>query len=160
MSYLFTCEKNSLYSWYDGPTTPSLTLGGCAILRSAPLPAPPAVLSHWLGTASDKEFWLWRDRLGFWNLRQTFRTELDLDSAHSFAKIRPMLGISLHPNAMTGEVCLVTSGGRPVHRCTCAPDGHLQVWWYQRLYSTILASWRWALVLETCRSMKQTHYKI
>ena len=28
------------------------------------------------------------------------------------------------------------------------------IWWYQRLYSTILASWRWALVLETCRGMK------
>jgi len=23
---------------------------------------------------------------------------------------------------------------------TCAPDGHLQVWWYQMLYNTILTS--------------------
>ena len=23
-------------------------------------------------------------------------------------------------------------------------DDHLQVWWYQRLYNTILTSWRWA----------------
>ena len=30
----------------------------------------------------------------------------------------------------------------------------VSVWWYQRLYSTILASWRWALVLETCRGRK------
>ena len=27
---------------------------------------------------------------------------------------------------------------------TCARDGHLQVWWYQRLYSTIL-TWRFVL---------------
>ena len=33
-------------------------------------------------------------------------------------------------------------GGRPVN--TCARDGHLQVWWYQRLYNTILTSWWWA----------------
>ena len=25
-----------------------------------------------------------------------------------------------------------------------AQDGHLQVWWYQRLYNTILTSWWWA----------------
>jgi len=25
-----------------------------------------------------------------------------------------------------------------------APDGHLQVWWYQMLYNTISTSWRWA----------------
>jgi len=24
---------------------------------------------------------------------------------------------------------------------TCAPDGHLQVWWYKMLYNTILTSW-------------------
>ena len=24
---------------------------------------------------------------------------------------------------------------------TCAPDGHLHVWWYQMLYNTILTSW-------------------
>ena len=40
------------------------------------------------------------------------------------------------------------------HNSTCVPDGHLQVWWYQRLYSTILTSWRWAHVLEICRGMK------
>jgi len=28
--------------------------------------------------------------------------------------------------------------------CTYARDGHLQVWWYQRLYNTILTSWWWA----------------
>ena len=27
---------------------------------------------------------------------------------------------------------------------TCAPDGHLQVWWHQMLYNTILTSWWWA----------------
>jgi len=26
---------------------------------------------------------------------------------------------------------------------TCAPDGHLQVWWYHMLYNTILTSWWW-----------------
>jgi len=35
------------------------------------------------------------------------------------------------------------------YRQTCrwpsrAPDGHLQVWWYQRLYKTILTSRWWA----------------
>ena len=54
-------------------------------------------------------------------------------------------------------------GGRPVHRSkgqkgilkkfsidavwlykSCAPDGHLQVWWYQTLFNTILTSWWWA----------------
>jgi len=46
-------------------------------------------------------------------------------------------------------------GGRPVHSplSTCARESHLRVWWYQRLYSTILASWLWANVLETCRGM-------
>ena len=29
-----------------------------------------------------------------------------------------------------------------------------EVWWYQRLYNTILSSWRWAHVLETCRGLK------
>jgi len=29
-----------------------------------------------------------------------------------------------------------------------------KLWWYQRLYSTILSSWRWAHVLETCRGKK------
>lgn len=43
------------------------------------------------------------------DLRQTFHTELDLDSARPFAKIRPMLDISLHPNAMSEAVCSVTS---------------------------------------------------
>jgi len=27
---------------------------------------------------------------------------------------------------------------------TCAPDDHLQVWWYQMPYNTILTSWWWA----------------
>jgi len=27
---------------------------------------------------------------------------------------------------------------------TCARNGHLQVWWYQMLYNTILTSWCWA----------------
>ena len=30
----------------------------------------------------------------------------------------------------------------------------VSVWWYQRLYNTILPSWRWAHVLETCRGLK------
>jgi len=37
---------------------------------------------------------------------------------------------------------------QPVHRTAI-----YTVWWYQRLYSKILASWRWAHVLETCRDM-------
>ena len=28
--------------------------------------------------------------------------------------------------------------------CTGKREGHLQVWWYQRPYNTILTSWRWA----------------
>jgi len=27
---------------------------------------------------------------------------------------------------------------------TCAPDGHLKVWWYQMPYNKILTSWWWA----------------
>jgi len=46
----------------------------------------------------------------------------------------------------TASGIITTVGGRPVHRLredsksctsplsTCAPDGHLQVWWYQMLY--------------------------
>ena len=30
----------------------------------------------------------------------------------------------------------------------------VSVWWYQRLYNTILPSWWWAHVLETCRGLK------
>ena len=33
-------------------------------------------------------------------------------------------------------------------------DGHLYMWWYQRLCNAILTSWWWAHVLETCRGMK------
>ena len=47
---------------------------------------------------------------------------------------------------------LVTShsvGGRPVHGTAT-----YRVWWYQRLYNTVLPSWRWAHVLETCRGSK------
>ena len=59
----------------------------------------------------------------------------------------------------TASGIITPIGGRPVHRLredwiTCAPDGHLQVWWYQRLYSTIFASWRWKHVLDTCRGVK------
>jgi len=37
---------------------------------------------------------------------------------------------------------IIPVGGRPVHglREDCAPDGHLQVWWYQMLYNTVLTS--------------------
>jgi len=38
-----------------------------------------------------------------------------------------------------GQICIIqhlvsshSVGGGPVH--TCAPDGHLQVWWYRMLY--------------------------
>jgi len=34
--------------------------------------------------------------------------------------------------------------GAQVERRFCARDGHLQVWWYQMLYNTILTSWWWA----------------
>jgi len=34
-------------------------------------------------------------------------------------------------------------GDRPVHRLR-AQDGHLQVWWYQMVYNTILTAWWWA----------------
>jgi len=54
----------------------------------------------------------------------------------------------------TASGIITPVGGRPVHRLrqdwltsllsTCAPDGHLQVWWYQVLYITILTSWWWA----------------
>jgi len=45
-----------------------------------------------------------------------------------------------------------------LHLCLLVLSSHkivyiVSVWWYQRLYSTILASWRWALVLETCRDV-------
>jgi len=59
-----------------------------------------------------------------------------------------------------GQICIIqhlvsshSVGGRPVHRLkedwtsplsTCAPDGHLQVWWYQIPYNTILTFWCWA----------------
>jgi len=44
----------------------------------------------------------------------------------------------------TASGIITPVGGRPVHSPTCAPDGHLQVWWYQMLYNTILTSWWWA----------------
>ena len=40
-----------------------------------------------------------------------------------------------------------------------AQDGHLYVWWYQRLCNAILTYWWWAHVLETCRGTKWTYYK-
>jgi len=30
------------------------------------------------------------------------------------------------------------------HTCRWSSRGHLQVWWYQMLYNTILTSWWWA----------------
>jgi len=46
----------------------------------------------------------------------------------------------------TASGIMTPVGGRPVHRLRedCARDGHLQVWWYQMLYNTILTSWWWA----------------
>jgi len=43
----------------------------------------------------------------------------------------------------TASVIITPVDGRPVHRLgeDCAPDGHLQVWWYQMLCNTILTSW-------------------
>ena len=56
-----------------------------------------------------------------------------------------------------GQNCTIQSlvsshsvGGRPVHGT--ATDRVM--WWYQKLYNTILLSWRWAHVLETCRGLK------
>jgi len=64
-----------------------------------------------------------------------------------------------------GQNCIIqhlvsshSVGGRLMHRLredwleripasplsTCAWDGHLQVWWYQMLYNTVLTSWWWA----------------
>ena len=49
-----------------------------------------------------------------------------------------------------GQNCIIqhlvsshSVGGCLVHRLRkdCAPDGHLQVLWYQMLYNTILAAW-------------------
>jgi len=34
-----------------------------------------------------------------------------------------------------------------------APNGHLLVWWYQKLYNTILTSNDEHIVLETCREV-------
>ena len=46
----------------------------------------------------------------------------------------------------TASGIITPVGGRPVHRLRedCAPDGYLQVWWYQMLYNTVLTSWWWA----------------
>jgi len=52
----------------------------------------------------------------------------------------------------TASGIIAPVGGRPVQSLredcsplsTCAPEGHLQVWWYQMLYNTILTSWWWA----------------
>jgi len=61
----------------------------------------------------------------------------------------------------TASGIITPIGGRLVHglredcrAATCAPDGHLQVWWHQRLCNAILTSWWSAHVLETCRGMK------
>ena len=54
----------------------------------------------------------------------------------------------------TASGIITPIGGRLVPLSTCAPDGHLQVWWYQTLYNSILTYWWWAHVLETCRGMK------
>jgi len=40
---------------------------------------------------------------------------------------------------------------------TCAPDGHLQVWWYQMLYNAILTSWWWA---QQCLKHVQAYNKL
>ena len=40
----------------------------------------------------------------------------------------------------TASGIITPVGGRPVHRLRkdCTPDGHVQVWWYQMLYNTVL----------------------
>jgi len=65
-----------------------------------------------------------------------------------------------------GENCIIqhlvsshSVGGRPVHIpfSTCAPDGHLQVWWYQMLYNTVLTSWWWT---QQCSKHVQAYNKV
>jgi len=57
----------------------------------------------------------------------------------------------------TASGIITPVGSRPVHRLradsTCAPDGHLQVWWYQMLYNTILTPDDEHIVLTTCRGV-------
>jgi len=46
----------------------------------------------------------------------------------------------------TASGIITPVGGRPVHSplSTCAPNGHLQVWWHQMLCNAILTPWWWA----------------
>ena len=43
----------------------------------------------------------------------------------------------IHPYTFRALLCSST-GGQNCALSTCAPEGHLQVWWYQMLYNTIL----------------------
>jgi len=45
-------------------------------------------------------------------------------------------------NYYTASGIITPVGGRPMH--SLRQDGHLQVWWHQMLYNTILTSWWWA----------------
>ena len=54
----------------------------------------------------------------------------------------------------TASGVMTPVGGRRAHETAT-----YRVWWYQRLYNTILTSWWWAHVLETCRGMKYTYCK-
>ena len=47
------------------------------------------------------------------------------------------------------HTCRWPSGAQVERGLTCVRDGHLQVWWYQMLYNTILTSWWWAHYLHT-----------
>jgi len=63
--------------------------------------------------------------------------------------------ISLFHASTCFEHMCSSSGGQ---NCITQPlvSSHLLVWWYQRLCNSILTSWRWAHMLETCRGMKYT----
>ena len=71
-----------------------------------------------------------------------------------------------------GQKCIIqhlessnSVGDRPVHRLkpgtsplsTCAPEGHLQVWWNQTPYNTILTYWWWA---QQCSKQVEKYNKL
>ena len=53
-----------------------------------------------------------------------------------------------------GQICIIQSLVSSHWNTHFLDHSLVSVWWYQRLYNTILPSWRWARVLETYRGLK------
>ena len=88
-------------------------------------------------TILDIFFWYFADRASqyiYLNINQLDALNFIMSLFHASTSFEHMCSSSGGQNCVIQHLVSTHIGGRPMHG---------DVWWYQRLYSTILTSWRW-----------------